>query len=152
MSCRETARQGRSEALFPACAVFLSGTARDRHRPVTQLPGRQGWHPGARHRQAGVREGRCPRERPRREQPSADPQTRATHAGISRPEARSGFPHEFRADPQPRRAFAPAGSRAREGDATVQIGGSNRRFNCSDSPRCMSGCPTMSWAAAIIEM
>ncbi|KGX16058.1 iS6 family ISRH1-like transposase [Burkholderia pseudomallei] len=95
----EAARQGRSEALFPACAAFLSGIVQHRHRPVTQLPGCQGWHPGARQRQARVREGRRPREQPRREQPSADPRTRATHAGISRPEAHSGFPRELRADP-----------------------------------------------------
>ena len=72
--------------------AFLSGTAQDRRRPVTQLPGFQGWHPGVRHRQAHVREGRRPREQPRREQPSADPRTRAAHARISRPEAHSGFP------------------------------------------------------------
>ncbi len=38
-------------------------------------------------------------KQPRREQPSADPRTRATHAGVSRPDTHSGVPRELRADP-----------------------------------------------------
>ncbi|QKM51924.1 hypothetical protein B7760_06002 (plasmid) [Burkholderia glumae] len=39
------------------------------------------------------------RVQPCREQPSTDLRTRATHAGISRPDAHSGFPRELRPSP-----------------------------------------------------
>ena|SRR5450830_1090393 len=65
---------GRSETLLQARARRLpAGTTQDRHRPIAQLPGREGRDRAACQCPARLREGQCSREQPRRKQPSAHP-------------------------------------------------------------------------------
>ena len=74
-----------------ACAAFEPGAAHDRHRSVAQLSGGESRDPGTCERQACVHQSCGPTEQRRREQPSTDARTRATHARFRDPKRTQKF-------------------------------------------------------------
>ena len=96
---QKASRQVRRQTFLQACTSLEPGATQDRHRSIAQLSGSESRHPGARQREARVRQGRGPCQQPCREQASAHAGARAAHARLSRPEAHAGFPVELRSDP-----------------------------------------------------
>jgi hypothetical protein len=58
----------------------------------------EGGNDSARHREAHLRESRCTREQPRREQPPADPKARAPDVRLSRSASHAGISSVLRPD------------------------------------------------------
>ena len=103
--CKRGVTKSRPNA-FQACAAVESGSAQDRHCSVARPPGGQNRNPGAREREAHVRQSCSPAEQPGREQPSTDARTGAPHARLSRPDTHAQIPIVLRSHPATFRAQA----------------------------------------------